>query len=244
MEYKLLTSDLKAANDGTGSFSGYASTWDNWDAVGERPVRGAFAKSLPSFATDGFIALGHSWDSLPIATVKEAFEDEHGLFLSAEFHGTTAAQDARKVLTERLARGKSAKLSIGYEVLADDFTQEGRLLKDIKLYEISLVNVPANDRASVITAKGLPLADHSDAVLAAVDELKARMVGLRDLRMKEGRVLSDANRKRIASLKDALAAVLTDLDELLTATQPNPEKARAVLLEALRIQASINGVSL
>jgi DNA polymerase sigma len=79
-------------------------------------------------------------------------------------------------------------------------------------------------------------------VLAAVDELKARMSSLKDLRMKEGRVLSDANRKRIGSLKEALAAVLSDLDELLTMTQPNTEKTRAVLIEALRLQAHLNGV--
>lgn len=244
MEYKLLSTEFKASSDGHGSIRGYASTFGNWDSVGERPVRGAFAPHLENFLKDGFIAIGHDWQALPVATPSEAFEDDIGLMLAADFHSTPMAQAARTVTMERIDRGKSVKLSIGYEVLKDEFTAEGRLLKDIKLYEVSLVTVPANPLASVTGAKGVPLANHSDAVLAAVDELRTRMVGLRDLRMKEGRVLSDANRKRISSLKDALTAVLTDLDELLTATEPNTEKARALFLEWQRIEASINGVPL
>lgn len=247
MEYKLLTSQFKASQDGHGSFRGYASTFANWDNVRptpERPVRGAFAPHLADFLNDGFIAVGHDWQALPIGTPTEAYEDDIGLYLGVDFHSTPMAQAARTVTTERLDRGKSVKLSIGYEVLQDEFTQDGRLLKEIKLYEVSLVTVPANPLASVTGAKGVTLSDHSDAVLAAVDELKARLVSLRDLRAKEGRVLSDANRKRIASLKDALTAVLTDLDDLLVATQPNPEKARALLARFQQLEAQINGVHL
>jgi HK97 family phage prohead protease len=242
LEYKLLTPNFKVSAEGTGSIKGYASTFGNWDEVRERPVKGAFAPHLTDFLKDGFIAVGHDWSALPVATPSIAHEDDIGLYLEADFHSTPMAQEARTVTTERLARGKSVKLSIGYEVLDDEYVEEGRLLKNIKLYEVSLVTVPANPLASVTGAKGVPLANHSDAVLAAVDELKARMSSLKDLRMKEGRVLSDANRKRIGSLKEALAAVLSDLDELLTMTQPNTEKTRAVLIEALRLQAHLNGV--
>lgn len=242
MEYKYFDAQFKVSGDGSGSLKGYASTFANWDSVKERPTKGAFTPHLADFLKDGFIAVGHDWAALPVATPSEAHEDDIGLFLAADFHSTPMAQAARTVTTERIERGKSVKLSIGYEVLADEYVPEGRLLKEIKLYEVSLVTVPANPLASVTGAKGVPLATHSDAVLAAVDELKARMVGLRDLRMKEGRVLSESNRKRIFSLKEALAAVLTDLDELLRATEPNTEKAKAVLLEALRLQAHLNGV--
>lgn len=243
MEYgeKFYTPEFKLADTGPGEISGYASTY-NWDSVKERVVPGAFS-NLDEFKRDGFVAVGHSWEQLGVASPIEAFEDDNGLFVRAMFHTTPEAQAVRTTVKERLERGNSVKLSIGYEVLADEYVPEGRLLKSLKLYEYSIVTVPAQPRAAVTSAKRLTLPDHSDAVLAAVDELKTRLVSLRDLRMKEGRVLSDANRKRISSLKDALTAVLTDLDELLTATQPNTEKAKAVLLEALRLQAQINGVS-
>lgn len=246
LEYKLLTPQFKMSEDGFGSLKGYASTFSNWDSVKERPVRGAFTPHLSDFLKDGFIAVGHDWAALPIGTPTEAYEDDIGLMLGVDFHSTPMAQTARTVAAERMARGKSVKLSIGYEVLQDEYVEEGRLLKEIKLYEVSLVTVPANPLASVTGVKGFPLGDHSEAVLAAVDELKARLVGLRDLRMKEGRVLSDTNRKRIASLKDALAAVLDDLDELLAATQPTTEKAyksrQQLRAESLRLRARVLGV--
>lgn len=246
MEHKTFNPEFKLSDAGSGEVAGYASTFHNWDSVNERPVKGAFARHLPDFLKDGFISVGHDWASLPIASPVEAFEDDHGLFVRASFHSTPAAQAARTVIKERLDRQKSVKLSIGYEVLDDEYTQEGRLLKDVKLYEYSFVTVPANSLASVTDAKGLPLIDHSQAVLAAVDELKTRLVGLRDLRMKEGRVLSEANRKRIGGLLEALAAVTDDLNALLSATEPKADvdKAKALYIEFQRIQAQLNGVSL
>jgi HK97 family phage prohead protease len=229
LEYKLIPAQVKLLGDGAGSLEGYASTFGNWDSVNERPAKGAFTRHLADFLNDGFIAIGHDWNALPIATPTEAKEDEHGLFVRADFHSTPEAQAARTVNTERIQRGKSVKLSIGYEVLDDEYLADGgRLLKEIKLYEWSVVTVPANQLAAVTGAKGLlqdgmTLDQQSSLVLAAAEGFQTRMKGLSDLRAKEGRILSDANRKRIASLKDALAAVLGDLDELLTATATAPK---------------------
>jgi len=220
MEYKILAADVKIADDGAGSLTGYASTFSNWDSVGERPVKGAFAPHLADFLKDGFIAIGHDWTALPVATPTEAREDDHGLLLKADFHSTPAAQAARTVTNERLARGKSVKLSIGYEVLQDEYVDEGRLLKEIKLYEVSLVTVPANPLASVTASKRLPLADQSDAVLAAVKDYTDRLITLRDLRAKEGRVLSGDNRKRIETAIDALDGAVVALRDLLAASEP------------------------
>src|SRR5690349_3548348 len=133
MEYKLLTPQFKMSEDGSGSLKGYASTFANWDSVKERPVKGAFTPHLADFLKDGFIAVGHDWSALPIATPTEAHEDDIGLYLDTSFHSTPMAQAARTVASERIARGKSVKLSIGYEVLQDEYTSEGRLLKEIKL---------------------------------------------------------------------------------------------------------------
>ncbi len=253
MDYKQITAErVKALDDGNGGFTGYASTWDNWDSVMERPVRGAFQASLPDFIKHGFIALGHSWDALPIATVTDATEDDYGLLITTEFHGTDAAQAARRVLTERINRGKSAKLSIGYEVMRDRWVQDppgGRLLEEIKLFEVSLVNVPANPQASITAAKsvppaGLTMEQHSDSVLAAVKELSTRVSSLRELRAKEGRTLSAANRQRIQQHLEALDAIRSDFADLLAATEPkaDPDTVKALYLEYQRILAQHNGV--
>jgi Escherichia/Staphylococcus phage prohead protease len=232
MEYKQIPVELKIDDTGTGSMTGYASTFANWDSVKERPVKGAFAPHLADFLKDGFIAVGHNWSALPVATPTEAREDDHGLLLKADFHSTPDAQAARTVTNERLARGKSVKLSIGYEVLNDEYVEEGRLLKEIKLYEVSLVTVPANSMASVTASKGMPLAEQSDAVLAAVEDYIARLKQLHSLRAKEGRVLSGDNRKRIENAVEALAGAQAALSDLLAASDPKPKHNLAAMLAA------------
>src|SRR5215216_287584 len=110
MEYKLLdNADLKFFDEGAGVLAGYASVFNNVDNQGERVKPGAFIKSLPDFLRDGFVALSHDWSSLPIGTPIEAREDDHGLYVKAAFHSTPTAQEARKVIMERLERGNSVR---------------------------------------------------------------------------------------------------------------------------------------
>lgn len=145
--------DFKMSDEGAGSFTGYASTFGNKDCAGEVVVKGAFARTLPTFKADGFVAVGHNWSALPVATVRDAKEDDHGLFVAGDFHSTSEAQSARTVMKERLERGKSVGLSIGYEVKDSEQTKEARLLKEIDLYEFSIVTVPCNREAQATTAK-------------------------------------------------------------------------------------------
>lgn len=253
MEYKFFDApQVKMTNDGHGIIAGYASTFGNFDSTGERVVKGAFLPSLLDFMNDGFIAVGHDWSALPIATPVEASEDDKGLFVRGEFHSTTDAQEARTVIRERLERGKSVKLSIGYEVLDDDYTQDGRLLKNLKLYEWSYVTVPANSMAAVTDAKGQPrfgltLDTHVNTALVTVNALKARLTDLLAMRLKDelkyGAALSRARIESLTGLVGALADLQKQLQELINEAQPkaDPEKARALFLEFQRIEAQLNG---
>jgi uncharacterized protein YicC (UPF0701 family) len=63
-------------------------------------------------------------------------------------------------------------------------------------------------------------ADEGEAVLAAVSTFVERSKALAAMRAKEGRVLSDANRKRLTGLLESLQAVEADIAELLSATEP------------------------
>jgi HK97 family phage prohead protease len=240
MEHKMQAADglkfVESAESPNGEFTAYASTWANWDLVGERPVKGAFTPHLEAFKTDGFIALGHSWDALPIAYPLEAYEDEHGLFVRAAFHSTPEAQKARTVLQERLAQGKSAKTSIGYTVLKDEQTDEGRLLKEIKLMEISIVNVPANPLANVLASKSgevstLGFNEHAEAVVSAVEAFAERAVSRHDFRTKDGRVLSTAN---FATLEQAYQSIGKVLE---SARRAPPEDSEKHMVEIERLRA-------
>jgi HK97 family phage prohead protease len=152
-----LDGEFKILDDSAhGSFTGYASVFGNTDRQNEVVLKGAFARSLPSFLRDGFGALNHEWSSLPIATISEAREDDRGLFVKGQFHSTPDAQAARTIVRERLERGKSVGMSIGYKVTDDEFKEGIRHLKDLDLFEVSLVSVPANPEAQLAGAKGDP----------------------------------------------------------------------------------------
>jgi HK97 family phage prohead protease len=144
-EYKVLA-------DGSGTFEGYASVFGGVDSYGDTIDPGAYADTIPEFLHNGFLAWGHDWHD-PIATPLSAYEDGKGLYITAQFHSHADAQRARVIAAERLERGKSMGLSIGYEALEwemrkvdtavrnewGELTDKVRALKKIKLFEVSLV---------------------------------------------------------------------------------------------------------
>lgn len=136
-----------------GGFTGYASVFGNFDSAKEAVVKGAFQNCLQDFVKNGFVALNHDWSINPIGYVAKAVEDEKGLLVDVKFHSTPAAQEVRTVMQERAAAGKSTKMSIGYKVLKSEPTVEGRLLKELKLYEVSVVGVGANEQTSIVSVK-------------------------------------------------------------------------------------------
>jgi hypothetical protein len=73
------------------------------------------------------------------------------------------------------------------------------------------------------SAEGLSMKHEGDLVLTAIDAFRDRVARLAELRVKEGRTLSSVNRKRLGSLVESMRSVITDLDDLLSATEP-PEK--------------------
>jgi HK97 family phage prohead protease len=93
---------------------------------------------------------------------------------------------------------------------------------------------------------GLTYAEHAEQALAACKAFMERSQSLANLRAKEGRVLSTANRERLATLLDALSSVAKDIKELLDSTAPEPAKsarAQQLYAEYLKIMARLNGVA-
>ena len=199
------TFNLDVKEDDAGQVALYASVFNNIDRQGEAIAPGAFA-NIDKFVKDGWLALNHDWDCLPIATIDSAMQDEKGLKLLCTWHSTEEAQACRTVVKERLARGKAVKCSIGYRVLEDAIeTRNGestRILKAIEIYEASIVNLPANPLAEVTAAKGW--------YEKACEQLAS----------KEGRVISNTNRTRLMRMCERLREAATDLEALLTETEP------------------------
>ena len=157
LEHKTLALDRKAALDALssdpGQLVGYASVFGNVDAYGDTIQPGAYLATIPSFIERGALHAEHD-SRLRVGTISSAREDDHGLLIAAEFHSDQNAQRVRTQVLERLERGKFVGLSIGYVVEDSELRSDGvRVLKKIKLYEISEVSVPADEHAEVIAAK-------------------------------------------------------------------------------------------
>lgn len=226
--------ELKGGSDGPGSIAGYAATFGNLDRVGDVIEKGAFSDTLPDFVRDGVILARHGNEGeQPIASVKAAREDEHGLWIEADFHSTPAAQAERTIAQERLERGKSVSFSIGYTVNpgGSEYKDGQRSLRSVKLWETSLVNIPANPLALVGAVKDanladeLPLTDHLGAVADAVEDTVRRVKARAEMRAKEGRVLSTANLERIRRMHAAMQEMMPMLQELMDAGTPKVEEA-------------------
>lgn len=227
-EYKAFA-EFKLLDDNTGGFEGYASVFGVRDDGGDVVEPGAFKDALGAFLIDGFISLGHDWDGLAIGTVAEAQEDARGLFIRTEYHSTTLAQEARRVAQERMARGKTIGLSIGYEVKPGgaEFANDGtRHLLKLGLFEVAQVNVPMLRPAGLTGVKGfgIPFEDHSERVRVAVQEWLERARSGSDVRLKEGRAMSEARRTRIAAVKESLIAGASEIDALLLETEPRAKE--------------------
>lgn len=261
--------EAKIAGDGNGAVEGYASTFGNVDSYGDTIDPGAYAATLSSFLRDGFVAWGHDW-SFPVAMPTSAVEDRRGLYLTAAFHSDPEAQRARSIVAERLAGGKTMGLSIGYEALAwemrkvetpyrgpfGELTDQVRALTKIKLFEVSLVTVPADEQARVATAKGhgLSFDDHSERVRVAVAEWVARVRSGSELRAAEGKVgrpISEARRTRMASVSTQVRSAADEIDAMLEETAPPKGQGNPVgldpLTEFVRFQQFVarrNGVAI
>jgi HK97 family phage prohead protease len=244
MQYKVIeVPRLKTTGSGPGTLMGYASTWQK-DSVGDIVVRGAYRDTIKDWLREGFVALGHDWNRLPIATPKSAVEDSIGLKIEAEFHSTPEAQNARRVIQERLERGKSVKLSIGYDVLDDERTKAGRLLKKLKLWEVSVVNVPANTGAAVLAAKGgiwRPDPATVAQLRQTAERIKREMAEARRQAAEQARRI-DAQMARLSAMRKQADRDLELLRQMAARTPAGSPDEQWIKQEYLRLQARRVGV--
>ena len=147
--------EIKEISD-EGYFSGYGSVFDvvdDWDDV---IVRGAFAETLRKKTP---VMLWQHDSSNPIGVYEKIYEDDIGLWLEGRLLlDIEKGREAHILLKNRAIRG----LSIGFLPLAWEDEMRSRkkirVLKDIDLWEVSLVTFPANPKAvvdEVKTVRGL-----------------------------------------------------------------------------------------
>ncbi len=197
---------LKAGPDdglGEGEFTGYASVFGNKDAYGDVVQPGAFADTLAEWEAKGDtipVLYGHDMvDPFSnIGGVVAAEEDERGLKVTARLDMDDAK--ARKVFGLLKAR-RLSQMSFAYDVLEGGPAKSQEhgdyySLDRLKLYEVSVVPIGANQETEILAVKHL-----ADAV-------------------KAGRVLSAKNETSLREARDAIDSVLSSLDDDGKSTRP------------------------
>lgn len=147
---------VKAVSE-EGIVEGYGSTFGGApDSYGDVVMPGAFAESLVRHKREGTMPLllwGHNSHELPIGNWVDMAEDGKGLWVKGELDlEDPVGQRVHKALKRKSVRG----LSIGYETKAsrpDPKRQGVTLLEQVELWEVSVVNFPANRRSLVTGVK-------------------------------------------------------------------------------------------
>lgn len=132
---------------------GYASLFDQPDRGGDVVEPGAYARSLAALVKDGrrVKMLWQHDPGQPIGVWDEVREDGRGLFVRGRILETVSRG---REAAELLAAGAIDGLSIGYRTVKSKKDDKGRrCLKDVELWEVSLVTFPMLPDARV-DAKG------------------------------------------------------------------------------------------
>jgi HK97 family phage prohead protease len=132
-----------------GSFEGLLSPYGNVDGGGDVVEPGAFTKTLQEQGNTRPMLWQHKQD-VPIGDL--TLEDRpDGLYCKGQLlMALPEAQKAYLLMKAKIVKG----LSIGFEALKDAVTNGVRHLKEIKLYEGSVVTFPMNENALITSVKG------------------------------------------------------------------------------------------
>ena len=194
-DIRIKSATLDIADEG-GIVEGYAATFDREpDSYGDVIAPGAFAEAVEAWnakMADGIyvpLLYGHNTSDpeYNIGRITEIREDERGLWV----HGELDAENEKAQYVRKLAReGRLYQFSFAYAVIdegeaeLDDGTRANELRK-LDLFEVSLVQIPANQHAVITGIKSgrrnsakdadelRAIADHAREIITAIDGLLA-----------------------------------------------------------------------
>ena len=192
-EYKAFKFELESTDE-SGEFSGYAAVFGNRDSGDDIIEKGAFSNTIrEDFDRIKILAL-HNDCWLPVGKPIALREDEKGLYIRGKISDTSMGRDIQTLMKD----GVLNELSIGYDAVVFDYDSDAgvRHLKEIRLWEVSIVTWAMNDQAKI-------------------DEVKALVEGIRT-EAKAGKI----TRARLDALKPFIAVVRELADILAPFLEP------------------------
>ena len=146
--------------------SAYWSNFGNKDFDGDIIVKGAFKKTISDRSKENPILFlkGHNFDN-HISTPHEVIEDSKGLLARYKLPNTTQGNDCLEMYKE----GFYNQHSIGFKTIQQDKENDANFIKEIKLFEGSVVPFGANPLTPMVSiTKSLQF--HYDTVPNSLQE--------------------------------------------------------------------------
>ncbi|MGV9201236.1 HK97 family phage prohead protease [Arcanobacterium canis] len=197
-----------------GQFIAYASTFTREpDASGDVVAKGAFADTLKEWAESGNtlpVLFGHRMDDPDyyIGGVLEAKEDDHGLRIlgQLDLDSPKGAQVYRLIKGRRLSQLSFAFDVIDSSTVTLEDGSKANELRKLKIYEVSLVPIGANQTTEVVAVK--------EAAQIVAESVKA------------GRTLSAKNEETLREAISTLASVSSSIKNVLAANDSGEAEAK------------------
>ncbi|MCE2992088.1 MAG: HK97 family phage prohead protease [Candidatus Jidaibacter sp.] len=151
--------EIKSKPDDEGCFSGYASIYNIVDSYHDIILPGAFGGELD--VTSIKLLWQHEPES-PIGVFTKIEETVNGLYVEGRI--LTSIERGREV-HELLKAGAIDGLSIGFQIEDQFFDGEYRYITKLKLWEISIVTFPANEKARIYNVRGASILNNLDRAI-------------------------------------------------------------------------------
>ncbi|MGW8846613.1 HK97 family phage prohead protease [Streptomyces xiamenensis] len=214
---RVKVADVDANGGEPGEFTALVSVFGNVDSYGDVVQPGAFERTLKEWSSSGYpipVYWGHNLSDpdYNIGSVVEATETDRGLQVRARLD-----MDSPKApqVYRLLKGGRVKEFSFGYSVRDAGWGEKDGTevyeLRDIDLYEVSVVPVGANPATELQTVKSL--GERTERAAArALESVKA------------GRAISAKNESALRDARTQLAAAIDGIDGVLSALDPPDEE--------------------
>lgn len=140
LDRKAFATEWKA-DTATGQVEGYGAVFGNVDTYGDIILRGAFGNTMGKRKVK--MLWQHNPDQ-PIGVWDEMREDDRGLWMKGRI---LSEVEKGKEAIALMSAGAIEGLSIGYKTVDAEYTNGNRVIKEIDLWETSIVTFPANEMA-------------------------------------------------------------------------------------------------
>lgn len=162
VKIKSATVQVKADEDDgatSGTFEAYASVFGNRDSYGDIVQKGAFESTLKEWSDSGNVLpvlYGHDFADpfSNIGSVIDAVEDDHGLKITGKLDlDNPKAAQVYKLLQEKRLSQMSFAFDVQKGAWNEDEDGEYYSIDQVKLYEVSVVPIGANQETEILAVK-------------------------------------------------------------------------------------------